>query len=273
MPTKSFGTNINVTGWALVSDTAQRDGSFEIVLRGDVDKLDDAMAYAATLPNDEIRVEKDPASGVATITVTGTADSKPDDAGEDEEKNDPNLSEPPEVTLAGAMAAVPIYQAPYFGLGEEGGDGITVQDAQTVETLIRDQGTVYQAQCSGDKMSDLASWKLIGQETFLKPTYTLQIVFHIRSDKRAQAADYITTAGTILTWAQALANVPSARRPPQPDGFAQWLACAPTIIQTQTGCDVTVSYIGAKAFPNYYTGGTWTPPPLEQNAPQPPQEE
>lgn len=273
MAAKSIGSNIGIIGWALVSATTQQDGSSETVLRGDVAKLSAALAYAAALPNDEITIAKDPETGTATITVTASADSSPSTSEDpDEETNDPNLTAPPEVTLAGQMAAVPIHQAPYFGLGEDGDEAITVQDVQTVETSIRDTGTVYQAQCRSDKMADYASWRLIGQDTFLKPTYVLQIVFHIKADKRDQAASYIAEAGTIRSWDQALAQVPSARRPPQPSGFAQWLAQAPTVTQTQSGCDVSVSYIGAKAFPNYYTGGTWTPPPL-QSAPPPDDQE
>ena len=112
-------------------------------------------------------------------------------------------------------------------------------------------------------MADYASWRLIGQEAFLTPTYTLNITFHLTAESRAEAKNYIQTAGKVVTWDAALAKVPAARKPPQPSGFDQWLACAPTITQTQTGCDVTISFIGARAFPNYYDGGSWTPPPLD----------
>lgn len=260
-----YGSNIDISGWALVSTTEQPDGSTETILRGAVTKLKDALAYARKQPNDEITVDKDPSTGVATITITASADSSPSTSEKPEETglNDPNLSEPPEVTLSGSMASVPIHQAPYFGLGEDGSEDLTVQDAQKVETLIRDNGTVTQADCGSDKMADYASWRLIGQESFLKPTYTLNITFHLLVEARDQASQYIQTAGSVVTWAQALANVPANRKPPQPSGFDQWLACAPTVSQTQTGCDVTISFIGAKAFPNYYAGGSWTPPPLD----------
>lgn len=261
----TYGSNISVIGWALVSKTTQEDGSTETVLRGAVNKLASALDYAKSLPNDEIRVDKDPATGTATITVTASFDSTPSTSDNPEETglNDPNLSEPPEVTLTGSMAAVPIHQAPLFGLGDEYSGGLSVQDVQAVETRIRDTGTVTQKDCASDLQADYASWRLIGQETFLKPTYNLNITFHIIAEKRAEAANYIKDAGKVLTWQQALSQVPSARRPPQPSGFDQWLACAPTISQTQTGCDVTISFIGARAFPNYYAGGSWTPPPLD----------
>lgn len=261
----TYGSNINLIGWALVSKTTQEDGSTETVLRGAVTALADALDYAQRLPNDEIRVDKDPATGTATITVTASSDSSPSktDEGDATPTNDPNLSEPPEVALTGSMAAVPIHQAPKFGLGDESSGGLSVQEVQAVETRIRDTGTVTQKDCASDLQADYASWRLIGQETFLKPTYTLNITFHIRSDKRDQAKNYIKDAGKVLTWQQALAQVPSARRPPQPSGFDQWLACAPSITQTQIGCDVTISFIGARAFPNYYSGGSWTPPPLD----------
>lgn len=261
-----YGSNIGISGWALVSSTEQPDGSTETILRGAVTKLKDALAYAAKLPNDEIRIDKDSASGVATITVTASSDSSPSSSEDpDADLNDPNLAEPPEVTLSGSMASVPLHQAPRFGLGDTAADsgGVTVQDVQTVETLIRDAGTVTQVQCRSDAMADYASWRLIGQDAFLKPTYTLQITFHLLVEAREKAAQYIQTAGSVVTWTQALANVPANRKPPQPSGFDQWLACAPTVSQTQTGCDVTISFIGAKAFPSYYNGGTWTPPPLD----------
>ena len=262
---KTYGSNINITGWALVSKTDQPDGSSETVLQGAITALASALDYAQRLPNDDIRVSKDPATGVATITITASADSSPSktEEGDNTPINDPNLSEPPEVTLTGSMAAVPIHQAPKFGLGDEMQNGLSVQDVQAVETRIRDTGTVTQKDCATDLQADYASWRLIGQETFLKPTYNLNITFHLTVEKRAEAKNYITDAGKVLTWQQALAQVPSNRRPPQPSGFNQWLACAPTISQTQTGCDVTVTFIGAKAFPNYYSGGSWTPPPLD----------
>lgn len=262
---KTYGSNIDITGWALVSKTDQPDGSSETVLQGAISALSAALDYAQRLPNDDIRVSKDPATGVATITVTASSDSSPSKTEEGDKTpiNDPNLSEPPEVTLTGSMAAVPVHQAPTFGLGDEMQNGLSVQDVQKVETLIRDTGTVTQKECASHLQADYASWRLIGQETFLKPTYNLNITFHIIAEKRAEAANYIKDAGKVLTWQQALSQVPSARRPPQPSGFDQWLACAPTISQTQTGCDVTISFIGARAFPNYYEGGSWTPPPLD----------
>lgn len=259
------GTALGLQGWVLISETKDPEtNTTTTIFRGRLDFAQAAVNAALALPHDTIQLSEEPESGLATITLTRDEDT---DAGSSVK---PDETAQPEVTMQGSMVQVPIYQAPYFGLGdtEEPTGGLTVQDVRKVDYAIRERGTVVSGRdvTAGSLAEKYAAWTLIGQKTYEKPVYTMTITFHLKRSGRSRVSDLQDKAGTVVPFATAIRNLPSRLRPVQPDGFDKWLVQAPTTRYTTKGVDITVVYIGAKDWPNYYTGGTWEPPSLAYSA-------
>lgn len=257
------GTALGLQGWVLVSETKDPEtNTTTTVFRGRLDLAEAAVNAALALPHDTIQLSEEPESGLATITLTRDEDT---DAGSSVK---PNETAQPEVTMQGSMVQVPIYQAPYFGLGDTKPDGtangLAVQDVRKVDYAIRERGTVAYGRdvTEGTLAAHYAEWTLIGQKTYEKPVYTMTITFHLKRSGRSRVSDLQDKAGTVVSFATAIRNLPSRLRPVQPDGFDKWLVQAPTTRYTTKGVDITVVYVGAKDWPNYYDGGTWEPPSL-----------
>ena len=275
---KTIGGTISVPGWCAITKT-DGNGNTTLVLTGRRDFLRQALAYARTLPGGRVTVSSDDAStGVAEVTVEANEGDDVTTAPKPEE------TRTPDVELRGAMRSVPLHQVSKFGLGPESKDGpveqqLTVQDIKTVDYLIREKGTLTQRDldaAKGHAVFDYAGWILAGIKTVDVPVYTLGITYHLKRSKRDRVAALVKEAGTVLTFAQAVDDLPSKLRPYCPPGFDAWLAQAPTVKYTPTEITVSLSYVGAKAFPDFYKGGTWKSPSIayrdvDVNPPKEPQ--
>ena len=263
----SIGGNwLGVPGWALARDfTDPESGEHQVTYKGRADSLADFLDRLKDGSGyDRLEVQKDETTATATVTVTETY--SPDDTAP--AKPSGNETALPDVTLQGSMLQVPLCQAPLFGLtGEaDAGTALTVQRVKTIDYIIREKGTITQTEAGPELAQKYAALLLLGMKTFSRPVYTLSITHHLRVDKAERVADFVKTAGTVLAFATITGTLPKRLKPYQPDGFTAWLAQAPTVRYGAQSIDVTQTFIGAKKWPEYYTGGTWTAPSLEYTA-------
>ena len=264
----SIGGNwFGVPGWALARDfTDPESGERQLIYKGRADSLDaflKALKYGSVY--DKLEVQKDETTATATVTVTetyGPDDTTPAKPGEHE-------TALPDVTLQGSMLQVPLCQAPLFGLTGEAdasATALTVQRVKTIDYIIREKGTITQTEAGPELAQKYAAWLLLGMKTFAKPVYTISITHHLRVDKAEKVANFVKDAGTILSFGSVIYSLPRRLKPYQPEGFDAWLAQAPTVRYGAQSIDVTQTFIGAKKWPEYYSGGTWTAPSLEYTA-------
>lgn len=260
------GDALTIDGWALARNfTDPASGDTQIVYKGRADKLDTFIEKLEEGGGyDRLEVQKDEASVTATVTVTkayGPDDKNPAKPSSDEVAL-------PDVTLQGSMLQVPLCQAPFFGLAEKEGDGeaLTVQRVKTIDYIIREKGTITKNEAGSSLAQKYAAWLLLGMKTFEKPVYTLSITYHLRVDKPSKVSTFVETAGTILSFSDITKPLPARLKVYCPDGFAEWLAQAPTVRYGAQSIDVTQTFIGAKKWPEYYKSGTWKAPALTQSA-------
>lgn len=264
----SIGGNwLGVHGWALARDfTDPESGEHQLTYKGRADSLDDFLGRLKDGSGyDRLEVQKDEATATATVTVTETY--APDDTSP--AKPGKNETALPDVTLQGSMLQVPLCQAPLFGLtGEAGASAtdLTVQRVKTIDYIIREKGTITQTEAGPELAQKYAAWLLLGMKTFSKPVYNLSITHHLRVDKAELVTDFVETAGTVLAFSKITRTLPKRLKPYQPTGFVAWLAQAPTVRYGAQSIDVTQTFIGAKKWPEYYSGGTWTAPSLKYTA-------
>lgn len=264
----SIGGNVlEVTGWVLTRDfTDPASGEHQVTYKGRADSLSTFLTKVkASGGYDRLEVQKDETTSTATVTVTETY--SPDD--KNPAKPSDNETALPDVTLQGSMLQVPLCQAPLFGLtgeAEANAAALTVQRVKTIDYIIREKGTITQTEAGPELAQTYAAWLLLGMKTFSKPVYTLSITHHLRVDKADNVSSFVETAGTVLAFAAITASLPKRLKPYQPTGFDAWLAQAPTVRYGAQSIDVTQTFIGAKKWPDYYSGGTWTAPSLEYTA-------
>ena len=262
------GNAFNVDGWALTRNFIDPvSGDAQIVYKGRADTLDSFLKkLEGNVGYDKMEVQKDEATSTATVTITkayGPDSTKPAQPSGDEVAL-------PDVTLQGSMLQVPLCQAPFFGLTGEAGDGeaaLTVQRVKTIDYIIREKGTITLTEAGSSALGQkYAAWLLLGMKTFSKPVYTLSITYHLRVDKPSKVSSFVETAGTVLTFSEITGSLPARLKVYEPDGFDAWLAQAPTVRYGAQSIDVTQTFIGAKKWPEYYIGGTWTAPGLKYSA-------
>lgn len=264
----SIGGNwFGVPGWALARDfTDPESGEHQVTYKGRADSLADFLGKLKDGSGyDKLEVQKDEATATATVTVTETYG--PDNT--TPAKPGVNETALPDVTLQGSMLQVPLCQAPLFGLTGEAdasATALTVQRVKTIDYIIREKGTITQTEAGPELAQKYAAWLLLGMKTFSRPVYTLSITHHLRVDKAEKVADFVKTAGTVLAFSAITGTLPKRLKPYQPEGFDAWLAQAPTVRYGAQSIDVTQTFIGAKKWPEYYSGGTWTAPSLEYTA-------
>lgn len=261
------GKVLEVTGWVLARDfTDPESGEHQITYKGRADSL---AAFLKKLKDnsvyDKLEVQKDEATATATVTATETYSPDKDTPA----KPSDNETALPDVTLQGSMLQVPLCQAPLFGLTGEAdasATALTVQRVKTIDYIIREKGTITQTEAGPKLAQKYAAWLLFGMKTFSKPVYTLSITHHLRVDKSDKVAEFVETAGTVLAFSKITGTLPKRLQPYHPTGFDVWLAQAPTVRYGAQSIDVTQTFIGAKKWPEYYSGGTWTAPSLEYTA-------
>lgn len=261
------GKVLGFTGWVLTRDfTDPESGERQVTYKGRADSLDSFLEALKTgSVYDKLEVQKDEATATATVTSTETYSPDADTPAKPSDKE----TALPDVTLQGSMLQVPLCQAPFFGLtgeAEAGAKSITVQQVKTIEYIIREKGTITTSEASSGVGQKYAAWLLLGMKTFSKPVYTLSITHHLRVDKAESVAQFVETAGTVLDFATITQSLPKRLKPYQPTGFDAWLAQAPTVRYGSQSIDVSQTFIGAKKWPEYYTGGTWVAPSLEYSA-------
>lgn len=259
------GKSLQVEGWVLTRDFLDSEsGERQIIYKGRVDSLSTFITKVkASGGYDRLEVQKDEATATATVTTTKNYGK----GASSTTKPSANETALPDVTLQGSMIQVPLCQAPLFGLSEDGGSGdaLTVQRVKTIDYIIREKGTITKNEAGSSLAQKYAAWLLLGMKTFEKPVYMLSITYHLRVDKSKKVSSFVEEAGTILKFADIITSLPSALRPYQPSGFAEWLAQAPTVRYGAQSIDVTQTFIGAKKWPEYYKNGTWTAPSLTQS--------
>lgn len=265
MGIKTLGGDSSIAqGWILESTTTQWDGTKILTYRGGLNKFDAAKkAIVAKFPTaKDIAEAKDTSTGVGEITVTGSNI----DASGGGKTEDSDSVDDPSVTLQGQMVAIPLYQAPYFEFGTK----LCIQDLRTIDTLIREEGTITSAMIAGyDPMvQQYAQWLFAGEKNFLKEAYMLSITLHLNNTGGggAQTANSRTLPpGNVVKWSAIwnATKVPERLQPKQPEGSDYWLPLAPTVYMSSKEVTVTQTYQGAAKFPNYYPGGTWEPPSLD----------
>lgn len=262
---KTLGGDSEISsGWVRQSVTEDWDGNKTITYRGGLDKFDNAKkAIESKFPTaGDISEKKEPDTGTGEIVVSG---ANIDESGESG-VSDKEVCANPSCTLQGQMVAVPIYQAPYFNFGTD----IKVQDLRTVDTLIREEGTLTKAMISGyNKMvQEYAQWLFAGEKSYLYPAYSLSCTIHL-TNREGKGASYannrVLLPSDIVAWDAIWAKnkIPEKFRPPQPVGYVQWLPMAPMIHVSATEVTLTQTFQGAAKFPNYYDGGIWEPPDLD----------
>lgn len=262
---KTLGGDSDISsGWVKQSETKDWDGNRTITYRGGLDKFDDAKsAIENKFPTaGDISEKKEPDTGTGEIVVSGVNLGSSCEGG----FGDLEMCANPSCTLQGQMVAVPIYQAPYFGFGEN----IKIQDLRTIDTLIREEGTITKSMISGYNIivREYAQWIFAGQKSYLNPAYSLSCTIHL-TNREGNGATYaqrrVLPPSEIVEWDAIWAKniIPAKFRPPQPPEFVQWLPFAPTIHVSATEVTLTQTFQGAAKFPNYYDGGIWEPPDLD----------
>lgn len=262
---KTLGGDSSIApGWVQVSVTTAGDGTKTVIFRGGLDKFDKARAVIATRFSTagDISESKDPATGTGEITVSG---QNIDPSGSGTE-TDTELVTDPSCALQGQMVSLPLYQAPYFNFGTD----VTIQDLRYIDTCIRDEGTITLAMIGGRnaKVQEYAQWLFAGQKNYMQEAYSLSITLHFLNNSgqgAGLAQGRILTPGTVIQWSTiwSKTKIASKFRPPEPGSMSYWLPFAPSVHVSASEAVLTQTFYGAAKFPNYYTDGTWTPPPLD----------
>lgn len=256
------GNALNVLGWILTRDfTDPESGERQITYKGRSDALDDFLdALKQNTYYDKLEVQKEEATATVTVTKAYSEDAQTPARPSDKE------TALPDVTLQGSMMQVPLCQAPFFGLTSDDkkeAGRLSLQRVKMIDYLIREKGTITFNEAGNDYGRKYAGWLLLGMKTFDKPVYTLSITYHLRVNEAESVAKFVKNSGTILAFKAITESLPKRLQPYKPDGFDNWLAQAPTVRYGAKSIDVSQNFIGAKAWPEYYNGGTWVAPSIE----------
>lgn len=246
MATKALGTNYqNVIGWAKAEETPQESGEKVVIFRGALVNLGVALSAIKaddTLIYDDVKIDTDAESGTATITLTKSPTTTTSKPGKDQVKN-------PTVSIQGAMLSPQLHQHPFFSQGQK---PLTLSAIATVNYCLKNYGEVAAADLERESDAALiyAQWRSYGIDTYLAPTYTMNITYYLSST--AKITDFIEAAGKVFKFTTAIKRLPKDLQP-KDIGVPAWLAQAPSINITSDGITVTQSFVGATAFPSFYS--------------------
>lgn len=248
MANKALGASYKgVLGWTKVSDVPQTSGEATIVFRGVLSSLAEAkiaIANDPTLVYNTMQTETDEETQTATITLTKSAintESKPNP-----EEGQTKL---PTVSIQGTMLSPQLHQHPTFSSGE---NPLTLSAIAKINYCLKTLGNVTTGDLDGEPAiaKSYARWRSYGIDTYLAPSYTMTITYYL--DKTKKAKDFILEAGKVFKFVTAIAKLPKDIQP-EDLGVPAWLAQAPSINITSDGVTVSQSFVGAKAFPSFYT--------------------
>ena len=245
MATKALGTNYqNVVGWAKAEETPQESGEKVVIFRGALVNLGAALSAIKaddTLIYDDVKIDTDAESGTATITLTKSPTTTTSKPGNDQVKN-------PTVSIQGSMLSPQLHQHPFFSQGEK---PLTLSAIATVNYCLKNYGEVAAADLERESNAALiyAQWRSYGIDTYLAPTYTMNITYYLSST--AKITDFIEVAGKVFKFDTVINRLPKDKQPPD-ISVPAWLAQAPSINITSDGITVTQSFVGATAFPSFY---------------------
>jgi hypothetical protein len=254
---KAIGTNINIEGWALVSSIPQESGAYVTEYRGSADKIDEMKAYLYALNQDGTNTNYfdtlevasvDPQSGIAVIRTSTSASTATN-----KERIPDDQTQQPTCTINGSMLSPQLHQMPYFTSSEDTAQNLALEDIQTIEWCLRNQGIVTDGDIRDAKSVDeYARWRSFGIDTYLAPTYTMALTFYIKASQKKNLVQYIKKAGQVWKLESVIAKLPKSIQPNIDIVPQAWLAQAPTIAYTSNGITISQNFVGAEKFPSFY---------------------
>lgn len=139
---------------------------------------------------------------------------------------------------------VPIECNPEF-------DALTAEQVAEVKALVDAADTEEIAKLTG-KQATLAYWLMMGVTTYKMPCFQVSVTRYMKL-KSVLPGDIYTGCGEVTT---SILNVPVEALP---EGEWEYLKLSPTVTPEQKWLRCAYEYLGAKRWPNFYKGGSWTP--------------
>lgn len=235
---------LGVAGWLCTNSyVRQSDGYTVQTYVGPKTSLASFVAAVkTTYPKRYTEIDEQVASAVATVTVTIGSEDTSDPSSETTE----DVKEP-DYQVSPSIEEIPLECKEDFA-------SLTAEDIAKIKDAVDKADTAYINTLSGDAAT-LAYWLQMGVTTYKQPCFVVSITRYLQLKKTPPGAIY-SGCGQVFKGSQ-LPIIPKAALP---QGKWEYLMLCPVVEPEAKWLRCSYQYLGAKRWPSFYSGGSWTPP-------------
>ena len=243
---KTFGeaSALNVPGWLCTNSYVRASDGYTV--QEYVGPKTSVAAFVAAVkvayPKRYTEINEQVAAAVANVTVTIG----------DEDTSDPSTETTDDVKEPDYQVSPSIEEIPLEC--KEDYESLSADDIAKIKDAIDKADTDYIDTLTG-AAKQLAYWLQMGVTTYKQPCFVVSVTRYLKLKTTPPGAIY-DGCGSVYKSSQ-LPIVPAAALP---SGDWEYLKLCPVVEPEAKWLRCSYQFLGAKRWPNFYPGGSWTPP-------------
>ena len=234
---------LGVPGWLLTNAyTRASDGYRVETYVGPKTSLEAFVAAVKTVyPNNYTDISENVSAAVAEVTVT-VGEEKTGEGGQGEATTD---VKDPDYQISPSIEEIPLEC-------KEDYDGLTAEEIARIKDAVEKADTDYIDTLAG-AAAQLAYWLQMGVTTYKQPCFVVSVTRYLKLRTLIPGDVYDGCGGVT-------ASVPGVPSAALPAGGWEYLKLCPVVQPEAKWLRCSYQYLGAKRWPSFYPGGSWTPP-------------